>query len=90
MPTTLSFVCYGSKYFIILRVKASKPKFFLMAIIVILETQTWNKKLLGLHEIYHFHLSENFAKMVNIVMVNLMLIGLGLVYMLSNCDVVLG
>lgn len=30
---------------------------------------------------------RNFAKMVNIVMVNLMLIGLGLVYMVSNCDV---
>ena len=35
-------------------------------------------------------ISENFAKMVNIVMVNLMSIGLGLVYMVSNCDVVLG
>lgn len=54
-----SFVCYCSRYFIILRVTASKPKFFLMAIIFILETQTRNEKLLGLHEIYHFHFNFN-------------------------------
>ena len=64
MPTTLSCVCYGSRYFIILRVTASKPKFFLMAIIVILETQTRNEKLLGLHEIYHFHFNFNNTEIV--------------------------
>ena len=55
-------MCYGSRYFIILPVTASKPKFFLMAIIVILETQTRNEKLLGLHEIYHFHFNFNYTE----------------------------